>query len=180
MNKEVLVKQIQSGSHKAIEDIYIRYKTEFLVYAARFAISDEDALDIYQDSVIVLYENILSGKLVSFSSSIKTYLFAIGKYKIYNKSKSKIATESFSDFQFILEEESEGELPVQEENIKKLLSIYKELGSKCKEVLKLFYYENKTIEDIKNQLGYTSKDVVKSQKSRCLKQLKELMLKENK
>jgi DNA-directed RNA polymerase specialized sigma subunit len=41
--------------------------------------------------------------------------------------------------------------------------------------LQLFYYEEKKLDEIQEQLGYTSKDVLKSQKSRCLKQLKELI-----
>lgn len=177
MNKETLVTQIQSGNHKVIDEIYLQYKTEFVVYASRFEISDEDVVDIYQDSVIVLYENILSGKLTDFSSSVKTYLFAIGKYKVYNKLKLKNTTEDFSNYEFLLEEENQDDPPVQEENIKKLLTAYQKLGNKCKQVLRLFYYENQTIEEIKNQLDYTSKDVVKSQKSRCIKQLKEILLK---
>jgi RNA polymerase sigma factor (sigma-70 family) len=49
------------------------------------------------------------------------------------------------------------------------------LGEQCKKVLQLFYYEEKKLDEIQEQLGYTSKDVLKSQKSRCLKQLKELI-----
>jgi DNA-directed RNA polymerase specialized sigma subunit len=66
---------------------------------------------------------------------------------------------------------------LKEENIEKVQKGYQELGTRCQEVLKMFYYENLSIEEIKNRLNYTSKDVVKSQKSRCIKQLKEIVLK---
>ena len=49
------------------------------------------------------------------------------------------------------------------------------LGDQCKKVLELFYYEEKKLDEIQSILGYTNKDVLKSQKSRCLKQLKELI-----
>lgn len=181
MNKaERLIQDIQSGNQKTVEEIYTQYKSDFLVYALRFSVSNEDAVDIYQDSVIVLYENILSGKLTDFSSSVKTYLFAIGKYKIYNSLKVKNTTENFEDYEFLLKDETEEILLPEEENIEKIQNAFKQLGSKCREVLKLFYYENQSIEEIKDRLNYTSKDVVKSQKSRCIKQLKELMLKNKK
>jgi|SRR5690554_6820377 len=178
MNKENrLIEQIQSGDQKSIERIYTQFKTEFLVYSSRFSVSDEDALDIYQDSIIALYENILSGKLTSFTSSLKTYLFAIGKYKIYNSLKVKVIIEDIDDYEFLLKEESDDEFLLREENVKKLQQAYQTLGGKCQKVVKLFYYENLTIEEIKDRLGYASKDVVKSQKSRCIKQIRELLLK---
>lgn len=178
MNKENrLIEQIQSGDQKGIERIYTQFKTEFLVYSSRFSVSDEDALDIYQDSIIALYENILSGKLTSLTSSLKTYLFAIGKYKIYNSLKVKVVIEDIDDYEFLLEEESDDEFLLREENVKKLQQAYQTLGGKCQKVVKLFYYENLTIEEIKDRLGYASKDVVKSQKSRCIKQIRELLLK---
>ncbi len=178
MNKENrLVKQIQSGDQKAIERIYTQYKTEFLRYSSRFSIRDEDAVDIYQDSIIVLYENILSGKLTSLTSSLKTYLFAIGKYKIYNSTKVKANVADFDEYAYFLENENDEEFLMREENINELQQAYQTLGSKCQEVVKLFYYENLTIEEIKDRLNYASKDVVKSQKSRCIKQIRELLLK---
>src|SRR5690606_27383478 len=49
------------------------------------------------------------------------------------------------------------------------------LGEQFKKLLELYYYEGLTIDEIQNYLGYSSKDVLKSQKTRCLKQLKEFV-----
>jgi RNA polymerase sigma factor (sigma-70 family) len=176
MNKEnKLIKHIKSGDKTALEAVYTRFRKEFLLYTTRFPVSDEDALDIYQDAVVVLYENIISGKLNTLSSSLKTYLFSIGKYQLYNRLKLKIATEDIANFEFILKEEKQEEFLMAEENIAKLQRAYNELGEQCQKVLKLFYHDNLTLEDIMVNLNYNSKDVVKSQKSRCLKQLKEIL-----
>lgn len=56
-----------------------------------------------------------------------------------------------------------------------LQTAYRKLGQKCREVLRLFYYEGKKLDEIQQTLRYDSKDTVKSQKSRCLKQLKEIV-----
>ncbi|WP_254097249.1 RNA polymerase sigma factor [Aquimarina sp. Aq107] len=50
---------------------------------------------------------------------------------------------------------------------------FKNLGKRCQEMLTLFYYRGLTIDEITESLGYENKNVVKSQKSRCLKSLKE-------
>lgn len=178
MNTESnIIKEIKSGNQKTIEMIYIQHKKEFLVFASRLTACEEEALDIYQDSIVTMYENIVSGKLTTLTSSLKTYLFAIGKYKLYSIQKVKSSTERLSDYEFHLKQESEDDFLVEEENVEKIQKAYQQLGNKCKEVLKLFYYENYSIEEIKDLLDYTSKDVVKSQKSRCIKHLKELLLK---
>jgi RNA polymerase sigma factor (sigma-70 family) len=176
--KNRLIEQIRAGDQKAITRIYTMYKADFLLYSSRFSIDEDDAVDIYQDSIITLYENIRSGKLASLSSSLKTYLFAIGKYKIFNSLKVKLHTADFAEYESLLEEDNEDErLLLKEENIAKLQVAYQQLGTKCQDVVKLFYYENLSIEEIKERLGYSSKDVVKSQKSRCLRQIREILSK---
>jgi RNA polymerase sigma factor (sigma-70 family) len=72
------------------------------------------------------------------------------------------------DFDFLFKKELN-------DNQKKLSHFFKLLGEKCKEVLTLFYYRGLTIEEIAAFLNYNNKDVVKSQKSRCLKSLKDKM-----
>jgi DNA-directed RNA polymerase specialized sigma24 family protein len=42
-------------------------------------------------------------------------------------------------------------------------------------VLKLFYYNGFTLEEIQQHLNYGNYNTVKSQKSRCLKNLKDLI-----
>ena len=171
-----IIEQIRAGNQAPIEEIYLEYKKDFLLYAAGFSIEEEEVLDIFQDSIIVLYENIVSGKLTTFTCSVKTYLFAIGKYKIYSllRKKSKIATKEFSEYEFLWKEE-DSVVNLQQENIQKMQWAIQKLGNRCKTILKLFYYQNYTIGEIKHQLDYASKEVVKSQKSRCLKRLRELI-----
>lgn len=171
-----LIEQIKSGNQRALATVYKQYKKEFLLYAARFSLDREELLDIYQDAIVSLYDNIISGKLESLSSSLKTYLFSIGKYQIYNRRKAPPSPEGLELYEHRLYSEEEKDHLWKEEHIEKLQKAYISLGGKCREVLKMFYYDNLSIAEIKDRLGYTSKDVVKSQKSRCLKQLKETVL----
>lgn len=171
-----LIEQIRSGDRKEIEHIYNQHRAEFLAYASRFSLQTDEAVDVYQDSIIVLYENIMSRKLTSLTSSLKTYLFAIGKYKILNRMKSKQPTEDINAYEHFLQDEAENEFVSKEENIVKMQTAYRKLGAKCREVLRLYYYENRSLQEIMQKLDYASKDVVKSQKSRCIKQIREILL----
>ncbi|HZH55022.1 MAG TPA: RNA polymerase sigma factor [Sphingobacteriaceae bacterium] len=171
-----LIEQIRAGDKKEIEHIYNQHREEFLAYADRFSIQTDEAVDIYQDSIIVLYENIMSQKLTSLTSSLKTYLFAIGKYKMLNSMKVKQPTEDITAYEYLLHEETDHEFLSKEENIEKMQTAYRKLGAKCREVLRLYYYENQSLQEIMQKLDYASKDVVKSQKSRCVKQIREILM----
>src|SRR5690606_4660402 len=127
---------------------------------------------VYQDSIIILYENIIQGKLNQMKSSIKTYLYAIGKYKIFAHLKVEAQHEQLQGDE-LLGEMNFFEIDTAEERLKLLQQAYLQFGPKCQAVLKLFYNVGLKLEDINNRLAYASKNTVKSQKSRCLKQLKE-------
>jgi RNA polymerase sigma factor (sigma-70 family) len=65
--------------------LYDKYKPVFMQFARKyFAVDRDTAEDIYQESFIVLYENIRENKFRESSVSIQTYLFAIGKNKLLN------------------------------------------------------------------------------------------------
>ncbi|EOZ91576.1 RNA polymerase sigma-70 factor, ECF subfamily, putative [Indibacter alkaliphilus LW1] len=177
MNKDShWIQSLKSGNKKALDEIYLKYKKPFIDFSNRYQIPHEDALDIFQDSIIVLYENILKGKLSDLSSSLKTYLFAVGKYKIlsYIKSKNAFSSIEISEIE-ILDKIDIIEIETQDLRLKHLHDTFSKLGIKCQEILKLFYYQGLGLDEIQELMGYDSKDTAKSQKSRCLKQLKELM-----
>lgn len=172
-NHLILLEQLKKGDEKTIHSIYVDNKNGFLLFANRYNLSSDDLLDIYQDSIVALCENAKKGTIDHLESSITTYLFSIGKYMIYKKLKTKqnsISIDYENQLPQLVEEEQEQD----EKEIKVLRDNFKKLGEQCKKVLQLFYYEEKKLDEIQEALGYSNKDVLKSQKSRCLKQLKDL------
>lgn len=175
MNKErQWIQSLQNGDTTTLDVIYLQYKSGFLAFAQRYPITTEVALDIYHDSMIALYENMVKGKLNGLKSSIKTYLYAIGKYKIFAYLKSNPQQEEPLGDE-LTEEMTLFEIDTTEERLKLLQRAYLQLGPKCQQVLHLFYYKGLKLDDIQRQMSYESKDTVKSQKSRCLKQLKQII-----
>ncbi|WP_158860390.1 RNA polymerase sigma factor [Lunatibacter salilacus] len=180
MNKEErFVQDIRRGDKKKLEEIYSENKAHFISFARKYQLEEESIKDIYQETIIVLYENILEGKLTTLKSSIKTYLFAIGKYKLIEHLRTigKYELVPFEDVS-LLDEISlvtENVADGLDEQTLQLKMGYSQLGEKCREVLRMFYYDGKKLAEIQHLLGYETKDTVKSQKSRCIKQLKTLV-----
>jgi RNA polymerase sigma-70 factor (ECF subfamily) len=139
-------------------------------------VNKEDVLDIYQDSIIAFYENVENGKLTTLKSSLKTYIFSIGKYSIYNLMKKDNKTVSFEkehienlDLSIISDRmESESKVALVQEALNKI-------GERCRQVLILFYYHSYSIEALMHEMDYKNENVVRSHKSRCLKTLKEIL-----
>jgi RNA polymerase sigma factor (sigma-70 family) len=174
MKDQELIRRIRDGDEEVLIHIYETNRKGFLEFAARFGIEKEDVLDIYQDSIVAFYENARNCKLDFLKSTVTTYIFAIGKYKIYGllkKNKNEIPLEGISDELIV----NETEEYVPDEQAKRLQIAFRMLGNKCREVLTMFYYEGRKLQEIQKKMNYESKDVMKSQKSRCLKKLKELV-----
>lgn len=178
MHKDIfLLEGLKNGNEKTLSKVYLIYKSDFLGYAKKFDLPKEDVIDVYQDAILALQENVVSGKLTELSSSLKTYIFSIAKYMIYRKlrKKNKVQLQEFNEFTNTEINQDYDFLFAKEltENQKKLQIAFKQLGKKCKLLLTLLYYKNYSLDDVLEELDYTSKDVVKSQKSRCLKTLKQ-------
>ena len=170
-----LIDLLKMNDEKAIRNFYNENKNGFILFAKRYNIHSDDIIDIYQDAIIALIENAKKGKIDDLKSSVTTYLYGIGKFMIFQKLKKESKTVSIDDFEkieMVYDDYSEDEINLQVKMLQKGLN---KLGDQCKKVLELFYYEEKKLDEIQSILGYTNKDVLKSQKSRCLKQLKELI-----
>lgn len=170
-----IIELLRRGDNATLQKIYIENRKAFIHFSKKFNVKESDAADIYQDAIIVLRENIISGKIKSLNSSISTYLFSIGKYKIYEAYRKNSKTVLNSDI-LINEKNIELDVNLYDEettNQQRVLKKYfSRLGKRCKSVLILFYYQGYTLDEITEILNYSDKNVLKSQKSRCVKQLK--------
>lgn len=177
MEKETQIALLKAGDRETIKTIYLENQQGFRLFAKRYTDDEEEINNTYQDAIIALVENAAKGKLDDLQSTISTYLFAIGKYLIFKSNKFRDRKVALDDqaLEVILWESYEEEAKDQE--IQVLKYEFEKLGNKCKELLRLFYYQAKSMDEIYLQLGYVSKDVLKSTKSRCLKSLKEAMKK---
>jgi len=181
MTDEQLISQLKQRDRNALAKVYSVYKTEFFKFASRYNAKNELLEDVYQDALIVVYENAQAGKLDALKSTVKTYLFGIGKFmlfKHFRDSKKEVHTDEnyvFDNYeQAVIEDVYEDEGPSDYQKL--LVANFKKLGDKCREVLELFYLQGLKLDEIVSIQGYENKNVVKSQKSRCLKSLKELIV----
>lgn len=177
MEEDKIIELLRLGDNYTLQKIYEENRSPFIKFAKKYNVNEHDAADIYQDSVIALRENAIRGKLDNLKSNISTYLFAIGKHKIYfnHRRNSKL---EFNNDSLLYEKNIEIDVNLFDQKLTNQQIVLKEclaaLGEKCKNILILFHYQGFTLDEITNILDYSNKKVLKSQKSRCMKQLQEL------
>lgn len=176
-HSQELLRSIREEGMSALESVYQDYRNDFLRFALKYGLTEVECLDVYQDAIIALYENVQEGKLTKLTSSLKTYLFSIGKYILLNqlKAKQKIVPESARAYDTELVEVppfESIELDERQEQIQKALN---NLGGQCRELITLFYYHRYSIRQIQVEMEYSNENTVKAAKSRCMKKLKGLM-----
>lgn len=184
MDDGQIITQLKKRDRNALKGIYMEYRTAFFKFASRYNAGAHLLEDIFQDALIVVYENAQKGKLDHLKGSLKTYLFSTGKFmlfKHFRDNKKEVFTDEASLFD--QQDQSTMEEVRQTDDMstrqKMLILSFKKLGDKCREILELFYLNGLSLDEITMVQGYDNKNVAKSQKSRCLKTLKELIRKKD-
>jgi len=174
MELQALLKNEQ----EVLGQLYTAYREPFLQWALKhYACSIEEAKDAYQHSILVFYEKLRQEQLTVLKSSIKTYLFAIGKnhlrerfrYRQKHTSNELVLLQHGEQFDVSMTNDTTDE---DSEKIAKMQAILGQLGSKCQQILRLFYYEKKGMEEIAAKLSYSSTGSAKNQKYKCLEQVR--------
>lgn len=174
-----LVKQLLGkgpGLDQALHTIYTTYRNLVEQLILKNDGSIEEAKDVFQDTVIDFYENVRNGKFKG-QSAISTYLYSIARFKWLNRLKRKktetriIDTQQTTDIEWSFEEEY-----LEQEKKNEIMKLFNALGASCKDLLTHTIYHNYSMAEAAKKLNYNSEQVVRNQKYRCMKKLKELLL----
>ena len=85
-----IFEKLRNGDEYPLYEMYRLYRDEFLAWSKKqFNTTDEQAKDAFQDAMLDFHQNVLTGRLTELTSSLKTYIFQIGKHKILNIQKKE-------------------------------------------------------------------------------------------
>lgn len=172
---------LRRGEHQLLRQIYREYRPAFFKWASqRSNLGEDDLADLFQDAVIILYKNAQAGKLEVLKSSLKTYLFGIGKRLLYERYRAQAKAPLGEDA--LPQKEVEAwsiELQYEQDHQSRLLQqLIGQLSAKCQQLLLLHFYHNYSGEALQQVFGYAKPSAVRISRHRCLKKLRSLV-KEN-
>ena len=175
MTDQQIIEGLRLNDNHIIGHFYSQSRKKFMNYfRTTYGKTDYDYLnDLYQDSFVSVWENAKLGKLNKMTSTLTTYLFAVGEHKMMahdRKYKGKITKLDPQKHNWV--DSDTEEIEEKEEKERKIDEIVDKMTYPCSDILRMHYWENLSGEEIAVQMKYASADAVKSQKYKCIQKLK--------
>ncbi len=169
----LLKSSLKSERNRALSYMYEKYYGGLARFVLDNSGTEEDAKDIFQDGLVVLYEKVQIPNFV-WTSTLKTFLFAVCKNlwfkRLRKASNREIPTEDIQQLQVM-------DIPIDDpyEDQKFLLrGVMNQIGTACKEILTLFYFQHRSMQEIAQEMNLANEKVAKNKKARCMAKLREL------
>ena len=175
INEQKLLEGLALNDRKAIEAIYKQHYNMVQSMILSNSGYPDDARDIFQEAMIVLYEKVSSGSF-ELNCQLKTYLYSVCR-RLWLKRLSQLqkTTPEVNNLEMTVPVEEDLEMHEQR-NFDFLIMerSMKNLGEPCKSLLEAYYLQKKNMVEIAANFGYTNADNAKNQKYKCLMRLKKL------
>lgn len=174
-DEQALLKGLAISDKKAVEIIY---QLNFNMVQAMIINnngSSDDAKDIFQETMIVLYEKVRSGTF-ELNCQIKTFVYSVARRlwlkRLQQQNRYSATSDNLEDLVPVETEIDDHEkVNAEFEIMEKALN---NLGEPCKSLLEAYYLQKQNMQVIAASFGYTNADNAKNQKYKCLMRLKKI------
>ena len=173
--EKLILKGLAADDKQAIETIYRQNYAMIQAFILNNNGSQDDARDIFQEAMIVLFEKARSDSF-ELSSQIKTYLYSVCR-RLWLKRLNQMQRYSgnLENMEETVHVEEEVELHEKRNADFTLMeNAMSKIGEPCKSLLDAYYIQKKNMQEIAADFGYTNADNAKTQKYKCLMRLKKL------
>ena len=173
--EQLLLKGLAGNDKNSIESIYRENYGTIQTFVLNNNGSVDDARDIFQEAMIVLYEKVGMDSF-SLNCQIKTYLYSICR-RLWLKRLQQLG--KFSTQLENLEDIIPVETDVEEHEKRNddfilMEQAMSKIGEPCKSLLDAYYLQKKNMQELAIEFGYTNADNAKTQKYKCLVRLKKI------
>jgi RNA polymerase sigma factor (sigma-70 family) len=162
---------LKARDNHAYEILYAFYYPSVRHFIVKNNGTVDDAKDIFQETICVLLEKVPKDDF-NLTSSLKTYIFAISSNLWLKRLReaNKTIKSDIDVYEKYLTDYEEAEAEVHENNESRALKVFKIITNKCITLLKAIFYDEKNIDTVTKEFGYTNKHNAQNQKFKCLEQ----------
>ena len=172
---EQILKGILRHDNLILQYIYKQYYYNINYFIRKNQGSEDDASDIFQEAIIIIYRKIKENDLIFEKSSFKSYLFSVCRFLwLKQLEKRRIEKEKLNDslpYQEDLYDDNLNELVEKNERYGLYQKHFSTLSTDCQKLLQLFF-EKVPLREIAKVMGYKSDKYAKKRKYKC----KELLI----
>lgn len=164
MKDSEIIERIKRGDEQALDFLYKKNYRMMVKMIIKNNGSEEEAKDIYQEALIVLWQKVLSQDF-TLTSKLSTFLYSICQ-NLWRKElerKSKLTNEESNESEIFDIDKKE--------RIEIINQCINDLGETCKKILTYYYFDKLSMNDIAEKLGFANSDTAKTKKYKCKQEL---------
>jgi RNA polymerase sigma factor (sigma-70 family) len=172
---KLLLEGIAAEDKISIEQLYKQHYNMVQSMVVANGGSKDDAADLFQETIIVLYEKVKKGDF-ELSCLLKTFIYSVSR-RLWLKKLQQLQryTSQPDGLEEIVPVEDEIEQHMKLQNDFTIMeTAMSKIGEPCKSLLDAYYMQKKHMNTIATEFGYTNADNAKTQKYKCLVRLKKL------
>ena len=167
---------IRKGDEEALVMLHESNRRPVLDYVSRNHGTEDDAGDVLQEALVILWERVRSGRFEQ-KAKLSTFIYATARNLWFQRLR-RLGRETPRDLDpddhadasiSVLESLIESE---EAEIVKRALM---KIGEQCRKMLLLFYWEELSMEEIADHLGFANADTAKAKKYQCKKELERVL-----
>jgi RNA polymerase sigma factor (sigma-70 family) len=171
-----ILEGIRRGDESALEALYAAHRRPITALVMHNNGNQDDVADVLQDALIILWERVRSGRY-EHTAAIGTFVYATAR-NLWLRRLARARRETPTDIRedaIPYDDPSPQEAMEAEEDLTAVHAALNALGAPCRKLLVLFYWEDASMEEVAEQLGFANAATAKSKKYQCKEQLKRLM-----
>lgn len=171
-----IVEAIKNGNQQELlNELYKTVLPKVRAYITKNSGSVDEANDMFQDAVMVFYKQVKLSQL-DIKQSVEAYIFTVAKNLWINKAK-RDARIHFTDEVKEDKEVTASSLStlISEEREKAVMGVLNQLGERCAQLLNYVFYQDYSLAEVTDLMGFSSAEVTHTTHYRCKKKLMDLV-----
>lgn len=168
---EAILEGLRVSDNNVLQFVYRKYFPVVRFFVIKNSGKDEDAQDLFQEALILIYTRLKDGPL-NLSCAFNTYLYSVCRFLwLQHLEKKHIKTEGLTDNHTFIELEPEFEdQATEQEQFRLYQKHFQSLHKDCQEILRLFL--NKVpLKEIAQKVNIKSDKYLKKRKYECKEML---------
>lgn len=167
---------IRKGNEEALVILFEENRRPIYSYVTRNSGTADDAEDMLQESLVILWERVRSGRF-EYAAKLSTFIFATVK-NLWSRRLAKQRREYPTELDPEIHSDANPsalDAIIDAENVELVTKALARIGEQCRKLLTLYYWEELSMEEIAASLGFANAATAKAKKYQCKEALKKAL-----
>lgn len=177
VDKDILLAIKYGEDDKVLKYLYEDELPKIRRYVLRCGGTEDEAYDIFQDSLLVFYKQVMANKF-NEKYEIGAFIFTISRNLWINyikKKKRMVTVDDFVNTGLEIEIDTILDDMVDDEKKEAVRNVFSKMNARCTELLTYSIFQDLSMEDICFRMKFASIDAAKTANYRCKQQLIKLV-----